>query len=236
MTHVGRPATPAAALPATKTVKSEETRARILDAALSSFLDDGYDAATMRAIARRAGVSLGNAYYYFESKEHLVQAFYARTQMEHVVASRRVLAGSKSFSDRLRGVMHAKIDTVDPYHRIGGALFRVAADPSSPLHPLSENSAPARDEAIAIFAETLDGSDARVPSDLRPELPRLLWLYHLGVVVFWIHDKSAARARTRKLIDGTAGLIASIVALAGNPLFRPLRKRALFVLQGIRST
>lgn len=211
----------------TKTRKSEETRARILEAALALFLERGYQETTMRAIADRAGVAVGNAYYYFASKEHLIQAFYARTHVEHVAASRDVLANAKSFSDRLRGLMHTKIDTIEPYHQFAGILFRTAADPQSPLHPLSPESAPVRDEAIAIFAEALDGSTARIPSDLRAELPRLLWLYHMGIVLFWIHDSSPGRRRTRRLVDGTVSIVASLVGLSGNPLLRPLRKRAL---------
>lgn len=211
------------------TRKSEETRAKILDAALALFLERGYEAATMRAIADRARVALGNAYYYFESKEHLVQAFYARTQAEHVAASQRVLSEAKSLEGRLRGVLHAKIDTVDPYHSLAGALFRMAADPGSPLSPLSPESAGTRDEAVAIFTRVVDESD--VTTDLRGELPRLLWLYHLGVLLFWIHDRSPGRKRTRRLIDGTASLLASAVGIAGNPLLRPLRRRALRLVQ-----
>jgi AcrR family transcriptional regulator len=181
----------------------------------------------MRAVAERAGVAVGNACYYFESKEHLIQAFYARTHAEHVSASRDVLARARSFSERLRGVMQAKIDTIEPYHRFAGILFRTAADPSSPLHPLSPESAPVRDEAIATFAQTLEGTASRIPDDLRADLPRLLWLYHMGIILFWIHDTSRGRKRTRRLVDTTVNLIASLVGLAGNPLLRPVRKRAL---------
>jgi AcrR family transcriptional regulator len=215
----------------TKTRKSDETRARILEAALALFLERGYQETTMRAIADRAEVAVGNAYYYFESKEQLIQAFYARTHAEHVIASRDVLANAKSFAERLRGLMHAKIETIEPYHKFSGILFRTAADPESPLHPLSPESAPVREEAIAIFAEALDGSTLRIPSDLRAELPRLLWLYHMGIVLFWIHDSSPERVRTRRLVDGTVSIIASLVSLSGNPLLRPLRKRALRLLR-----
>ena len=214
-----------------KTRKSDETRARIVDAALALFLERGYQETTMRAIADRAGVAVGNAYYYFASKEHLIQAFYARTHAEHVAASRDVLERAKPFADRLRGLMHTKIDTIEPYHQFAGILFRTAADPHSPLHPLSPESAPVRDEAIAIFEQALEGSTSRIPTDLRHELPRLLWLYHMGVVLFWIHDDSPGRLRTRRLVDGTVSIVASLVSLSANPLLRPLRKRALKLLK-----
>ena len=56
--------------------KSEETRGRILAAAMELFRRRGFESATMRDIAQEAGVALGSAYYYFESKEALVMAFY----------------------------------------------------------------------------------------------------------------------------------------------------------------
>jgi len=53
------------------TAKGETTRAAIFQAALDLFRIHGYQATTMRAIAERAGVSLGSSYHYFASKEQL---------------------------------------------------------------------------------------------------------------------------------------------------------------------
>ena len=72
--------------------KGARTRTAIIDAALQLFRERGYEATTMRAIAAEADVSLGNAYYYFKSKEHLIQAFYDRTQLEHAEAAAPLLA------------------------------------------------------------------------------------------------------------------------------------------------
>ncbi|NEE07256.1 helix-turn-helix transcriptional regulator, partial [Streptomyces sp. SID7499] len=76
-----------------KAAKSEQTRTLILETALRLFAERGYDRTTMRAIAQEAGVSVGNAYYYFSSKEHLVQGFYDRIAGEHAAAVRPVLEG-----------------------------------------------------------------------------------------------------------------------------------------------
>src|SRR5207244_2446742 len=87
-----------------RTPKGEQTRALILQTALDLFRERGYEETTMRAIAERAGVALGNAYYYFRSKEHLIQAFYARAHEEHVAAARPILAREKDLKARLQGV------------------------------------------------------------------------------------------------------------------------------------
>ena len=53
---------------------SEETRTRILDAAEELFVEMGFAAASLRAIASRAGVNLAAAHYHFGSKEGLLGA------------------------------------------------------------------------------------------------------------------------------------------------------------------
>ena len=82
--------------PANRSPKAELTRQAIVDAALRLFRAGGYDRTTMRAIADEAGVSAGNAYYYFGSKEHLVQAFYDQLQVEHAEAAAQVLDGDRA--------------------------------------------------------------------------------------------------------------------------------------------
>ena len=87
-----------------KTAKAEKTRAVIAEAAMRLFQEHGYEATTMRAIAREAGVATGNAYYYFGSKEELVREYYARVCDEHEIACRGVLETATAFGPRLRGV------------------------------------------------------------------------------------------------------------------------------------
>lgn len=50
-----------------------ESKARIQIAALEVFAESGYHSASISQIARKAGVSKGLMYNYFESKEHLLE-------------------------------------------------------------------------------------------------------------------------------------------------------------------
>jgi TetR/AcrR family transcriptional regulator, regulator of cefoperazone and chloramphenicol sensitivity len=54
--------------------KGEETRHRILDAALRAFGEASYKAVTTRQISEASGVSLPTLQYYFDSKEGLYRA------------------------------------------------------------------------------------------------------------------------------------------------------------------
>jgi AcrR family transcriptional regulator len=215
--------------------KGERTRAHILATALELFREHGFEATSMRAIAEKAGVSVGNAYHYFESKEHLVQAFYALTHAEHLGACEPLLEREKDLSKRLRIVLETKIETAEPYHHLSALLFRTAADPKSPLNPFSAESSPVRDEATDLMKRVVDGSKARVPADLRAELPSLLWLYEMSVILFWIHDESKGRARTRELIERTCALVSRLIAMAGNPFLRPMRREVVDLVAGLRT-
>ena len=219
----------------TKTPKGEQTRELILNSALDLLGEHGYEKTTMRAIARRAGVSLGNAYHYFSSKEHLIQAFYHRTHEEHLAATRATLKSDSGLKTRLLNVMRLKISTLEPYHEFAGVLFKTAADPHSPLNPFAHESAPVRRDSIKLFEELVAATRARIPADLRSELPYLLWLYHMGVILFWIHDSSRNQRRTYRLIEQTTDLLDRLISLAGNPLMRPMRKQALRLVADLKN-
>lgn len=48
-----------------------ESKKRIIDAAIKVFSQYGYNGATMRMIAKEAGISVGGVYLYFRNKEEL---------------------------------------------------------------------------------------------------------------------------------------------------------------------
>jgi len=217
-----------------KTDKGQQTRAAILETALDTFREHGYDRTTMRTIAERAGVALGNAYYYFHSKEHLIQAFYGRTHEEHLAACSSLLEKERDLKPRLLGVIRTKIATIEPYHQFAGKLFKTAADPHSPLNPFSDESDPVRKQSIDLFADVVAGSKSKVPKDLMAELPYMLWLYHMGIILFWIHDSSARQARTHRLIDRSVDIMVKLIGIASNPLMRPLRKSAIRLIVELR--
>ena len=131
-------------------------------------------------------------------------------------------------------MIRLKIDTHEPKHEFAGVLFQTAADPHSPLNPFAHASEPVRRDSIKLFEDLVAESKARIPGDLRAELPYLLWLYHMGIILFWIHDSSHKRARTYRLIDQTVDLLDRLISLASNPLMRPVRKKALRLVAELR--
>ncbi|MFE2379015.1 TetR family transcriptional regulator [Streptomyces sp. NPDC059398] len=205
-----------------KPPKSEQTRTLILETALRLFQERGYDGTTMRVIAREAGVSVGNAYYYFSGKEHLIQGFYDRIGAEHRAAVRPVLDHETDLEKRLTGVLTAWLDVAAPYHEFAAQFFKNAADPESPLSPFSAESESARELAISLHREVLTGAKAKIPGDLADVLPELMWLSQMGLVLYWVFDRSPERERSRRLAARGARLTTRGIALARFRVLRPL--------------
>jgi AcrR family transcriptional regulator len=208
------------------TPKSEHTRALILETALGLFRERGYDGTTMRAIAQRAGVSVGNAYYYFASKEHLVQGFYDRLAEEHRVVAVEALRGVTELGERVRIVLTTWLDVAGPYHGFAAKFFKNAADPSSPLSPFSAESKQARETVIDLHRLVLSGSNLRYDAEIERLLPELLWLHHLGIALYWAHDRSPQAERTRRLAERTAGTVARLARISKYKVVRPLVREA----------
>jgi len=232
---MNKPSAPTTAAGEPATARGEQTRRLILDTAMRLFREHGYAKTTMRAIAREAGVAVGNAYYYFPSKEHLIQEFYLDVNAGHRAAAAQVLARETDFAARLRGVLHAGIDTNTPYHAFAATFFKTAAEPTSPLSPFSAESSPSREAAIALFRETVAGSTARVDPELAQDLPELLWLGYLGVVLYWVHDRSPGQARTRALIDAAVPLVDRVVSLSRLRLLRPVTREIVNLVRVLRA-
>ncbi len=203
--------------------KSDETRTRILEAALTLFRQRGFASTTMRDIAKEAGVALGAAYYYFDSKDALVTAFYVRANQELTPLAEAALVKAKTLEERLRALLKVKFEYFAPNRSLMAALS-AHIDPQNPLSPFSPKTQEIRDQDIALFARTLEGSKVRVSDDLKQHLPRLLWLYQMGLLLFWVYDNSPHQKKTLQLFEKTVSIMSSLIKLSGFALLRPVRK------------
>ncbi len=219
-------------MPSTRTPKSEETRKRILAAALRVFRQCGFETATMRQIAAEAGVATGAAYYYFDSKDAIVMAFYQQAQEELAPGLDVILSKSRTLEQRLRGIIGQKMEYFAPNRSLVGALS-AHIDPEHPLSPFSRATTLVRDRDVAFFTRAVNESHLRLPSSILPYLPRLLWLYQMGLLLFWVYDRSPKQARTELLFDKTLSMMLLVLKLAEVPLLKPLYRPAGELLKAI---
>lgn len=187
--------------------RGTETRQRLVDTALRLFRENGFASTTMRRIADEAGVSLGNAHYYFAGKDELVQELYHAVQLDHRDRALPLLAV----------VLHTGLDAMAPYHSFGTAFVTRALPAGATSSPFSAESGPSRELAVDLMRRAVATSRTRVPRALEEPLPTLLWLVLLGVTLHWVTDASPGQCRTRTLADGVAPIVGKAIGLARLP-------------------
>jgi AcrR family transcriptional regulator len=213
------------------TARAEDTRRKIYEAALELFREKGFEETTMRDIAAKAGVALGGAYYYFSSKDAIVLTFYREMQENSNEPVLAALMGPKKLKERIRNVLEQRLKLLEPNRKFCAALFRHAPDSADPLSPFSPDTRAIRESAVEHMRIAMEGSDAKIPSDLQPRLPYLLWLYQMALIMFWLYDRSPNQERTQKLMDKSLGLLVNLLRISGLPLMKPLRKATLELVE-----
>ncbi len=209
--------------------KGEASRAQIYDTAIRLFRERGFDETTMRDIGKEVGGAASGAYYYFKSKDAIVLEYYDRVQQEHQALVDPMLGEVKDVSHRIAQIHHLKLDILKHDRRIMGALLRYAGEPDSELSFFGAKTIGLRQACMNLFARAIEDYD--LPADMRAVLPLLLWASHMGVLLYFLYDKSPNQKNTRALVDRGTQLLMNFIKVAKNPLLKPVRRRTLEFVQ-----
>ena len=144
------------------------------------------------------------------------------------------LRGVTGLEARLHELIRVKLNYFAPNRSVLRALLRNGADPKHPLSPFSEETATIRELDIASFQGILKGCEFRIPLDLEPALPGVLWLFQMGVILFWVIDESAGQTRSKRLLELSSKMVTALIRFSAIPPMRPLRKTALQIIEIVK--
>jgi AcrR family transcriptional regulator len=139
-----------------------EKRARIVDAAQAVFREKGYDAAGVRLIAARAGVSVGTVFEFSKDKRSLLLLVFGRHLELCTQSAMATIDRDAPFIDQLIHIyreryafFHEDINISLPLLREISFFFpdAAAADAESPIAQFLEKRAGGRAQIIALVAE-----------------------------------------------------------------------------------
>lgn len=211
----------------TLTPKARKTRQRIMDAAVAQFAEKGYDATTMRDIAKAADCSTGLAYRYFDRKEAFVMALWEQLAAESAQQTQMLPDGT--LTARFREVLNLKLQQIEPYRETLAALFGTAMNPASGVAIVSPQTAHVRDLSLLPLEQLLETA-TDTPRELTPrQMAFLLYGTQLLVVLVWLYDRTPTQSITWRLVD----FIGETMALVRRSLFLPPVKNTLAKLAGI---
>lgn len=142
----------------------DETRQNILTAALELFARDGFEATTVRAIARRCGLTDAALYYYFKSKREILDALWDIPQSRRL---REVDEGKPLTVERLLELVDEMVTASAEMDAILRLMFRRALIGDRGAVAFRRRTMETwRRETKAHFATALPPAEAELNTDL----------------------------------------------------------------------
>ncbi|MFJ2619865.1 TetR/AcrR family transcriptional regulator [Glutamicibacter sp. NPDC087344] len=198
-----------------RTLKGQETQAKLLHTALDCFATEGYKASSMRVIAARAGVSLSHAYYYFSSKEDIIARLLLNLRTEQFERCHAVLDEGNTLESNIRVVFQSGLEVIRPYHEFGPAFLKVLLS-----QDLMEEELAAIE--FSLWEKAVAGARPLPPLGIRRDLPKFLWLLSRQLFSAWAYDQSANQRRSLVLMNNAAPVVAKFAVLCRLPVVRSL--------------
>jgi AcrR family transcriptional regulator len=181
--------------PKGQTAAGAATQARLFETAIALFAERGYGATTLRAIAGEAGVSAGLLYKHFPSKAAVVLRLYDQLSLE---LSQRPLPPGV-WRVRFMAALRSSLAVLEPHRGALRALIPVLlGDAEQGL--FSEQTRFSRTRVQGLFTQAVSGARTPPPVAIQAPLGRVLYMAHLGVVLAWLLDRSAAQQATKEAV------------------------------------
>lgn len=179
-------------------------RRHLHEIAIKLIATRGYEATTLRDIAKKAKVSVGLLYRYFPSKRAVVLALYDELSSEYADRASRMDPGP--WHGRFLFALTTSLGVLAQQRDVLAALAPVlVGDAQEGL--FASTTGFSRRRVQAVFHEAVRGaSDAPEPDDAAA-LGRLLYVVHLTVILWWLLDKSPHQRATGALIATLQSLL-----------------------------
>lgn len=221
------------------TAQGAATREALYRTATRLFAERGFDETTLRDIASEAGVSPALLYRYFPSKRAVVLALY--DELSNAFVERAAAMPRGTWRQRFLFALEASLETLGPHRATLVALVPVLVG-GRDANLFATATAFSRERVQRSFvAAATEAKDAPRGAD-GAALGRVLYLAHLGVLLWWLLDRSDGQRATRRLVGvlervlgpvalalrlpGTRGLVRDLDALADGALFGDAPPRA----------
>jgi len=190
----------------------EKTKIKILESAVELMTIKGYKNASLREIAKEAGVSNPTIYNYFPTKEKILYAYIEQKLIE----TKAVLEGIEDFHtytlrEQLQTLIETELEFYLEDREFVTQIMEMAFTPSMGTMELIYDS---KQKFIEMVQEMLDiaiEAEEIAEPPFKEHMPQLFWDYNVAVVAYWIKDDSEMFENTTQFIDNSMGVIEALL-------------------------
>jgi len=190
----------------------EQTRLRLLEAAVDVVTEKGFEKASMREIAKRADVADATIYNYFSTKEKLLYGYCEYVQQQ-VIRELKDIEDFHEYSlrDQLHQLVEMELRMWLPAREFLQIVFAQTYAAPTVGHELLA------DTKALLKLMVVDLIDAAIEAGEMPEqpyqdlLPVLFWDYQTAILAYWLKDTSDEFANTTQLVDQSTEIVAQLL-------------------------
>lgn len=183
--------------PKGQTAQGATARDRLYQIAIHRMATHGFEATTLRDVAKDAGVSVGLLYRYFPSKRAVILALYDELSNQYALQATEMPQGR--WRDRFLFALMASLRVLGPHRAaLRGLIPVLVGDPEEGVFSASTSFSRVRVQQV--FEAAVVGSTDAPSRPLAEAVGRLLYLVHLAVLLWWLLDKSPKQRATTALV------------------------------------
>jgi TetR/AcrR family acrAB operon transcriptional repressor len=180
--------------------EAAQTRQDLLDAALETFSQQGYEAARLQDIAKAAGVTRGAIYHHFGSKVELFNTLMDEASAQESGAVEAAIAEGGSLVEIMARILAYSLALIEEDERLRQifelSLFKTGDDPelAEVRRQRVEQTELLVNSTASIMAQGIANGELR--RDLNPHIvARAFIAYQNGVATLWLTDRRAFSLR-----------------------------------------
>jgi AcrR family transcriptional regulator len=186
----------------------EKTKINILESAVDLIITKGFKNASMREIAKNAGVSNPTIYNYFPTKEHLLYFFIEHKHKEtmqvlHAIDDFHTYSLREQLQTLIETELERYLEDREFLQEISELVFHSSSLKVELLYNTNALFTEMVEDMIAIAVEA--GEIEQLPFD--DHVAKLFWDYFVLVVAYWLKDDSEMFENTTQFIDHSMGVI-----------------------------
>ena len=199
------------------TPQGAAARERLYGIAIEMIAERGYDATTLRDIAGKANVSVSLLYRYFPSKQAVIIALYDELSAEY--ARRATAMRPGKWRERFIFALETSLDVLKAHRVALRALIPVlVGDPDDGV--FAAGTTFSRERVLGVFENAVAGASDAPKAPLAAALGRVLYLAHLGVLLWWLLDKTPKQRATAAFVALVEQLLPSAALALRLPSIR----------------
>lgn len=170
---------------------------RLYQTAIRLIAERGYEAATLREVASRAGVSHALLYRYFPSKRSVVLALY--NELSEEFAREAACMPPGKWRDRFMYALDLSLGVLGPHRVTLRALAPIMVGDTEE-GVFAQSTAFSRVRVQTVFESAVVNATDAPRQKLGEAMGRLLYLFQLGVILWWLLDRTPDQRATKALV------------------------------------